>query len=124
VIVLPAILAAVVFVIVLVAEAFPTPELAATPPVAIDTWPAPTLTCDESVLATFTLTDETFEPAVIEAVVGSVMALMTVEPPWDDELPTDPPAATAVIVSPEVAETDTVPVCETVVLLMEAVTEF
>src|SRR5271157_1212572 len=113
-----------VFVIVFVAEASP----AADPLVAIDTWPAPTLIWELSVLDTSTLAaetlDETLELLEIRASVVSVIVLLTVEPVLDDDGPTAPQAATAVIVSSDVADMLNAPVLLTVELSMEASTVF
>jgi len=106
--------------IVLLAIAAPV----ALPLVAMLTWPAPVSMVDLSVAVTVTPSAEISWLFVISASVVSVIVLLTVEPVLDDDDPTEPPAATAVIVASDVADTLTAPVLLTVELSMEAATVF
>ena len=86
--------------IVLLAITAPT----ALPPVAMLTWPAPVSIVEVSVAVTLTPAAEISWLLVISASVVSVIVLVTVDPALRRRDPTEPPAATAVIVPPDVAD--------------------
>ena len=83
--------------IVLLAIAAPV----ALPLVAMLTWPAPVLIVEVSVAVTLTPVAETsWLLLVTDAVVSSVIELVTVDPPCAEvSAPLPPPAATAMIVA-------------------------
>jgi len=94
--------ASTVLLIVLVALAEPT----ALPPspVAIVTWPEPVPIVEVSLPVTLTPAAETsWLLSVTDAVVSSVIVLVTVDPPCADVSAPLPPAATAMIVAVEAA---------------------